>query len=123
MPRTAIIIGILLMLLGIVSFLLSGFQSWTALIPTGFGLILVALGFVARQEKSRRDAMHAAAGVGMIGLLGTVGGFVKLFRLLKGDEGLRPGAVISQSIMFVLCTIFVGLAVNSFIEARRKREQ
>jgi hypothetical protein len=123
MPRTAIIIGILLMLLGIVSFLLSGFQSWTALIPTGFGLILVALGFVARQEKSRRDAMHAAAGVGVIGLLGTVGGFVKLFRLLKGDEGLRPGAVVSQSIMFVLCTIFVGLAVNSFIEARRKREQ
>jgi fluoride ion exporter CrcB/FEX len=123
MPRTAVIIGTLLILLGVVSFLLSGFQSWTALIPTGFGLILAALGFVAQQEKSRRDAMHAAAGVGVIGLLGTVGGFVKLFRLLKGDEGLRPGAVVGQSIMFVLCTIFVGLAVNSFIEARRNRER
>jgi fluoride ion exporter CrcB/FEX len=67
--------------------------------------------------------MHAAAGVGLIGLLATVSGFVKLYRLLNGDEGLRPAAVISQSIMFVLCTIFVGLAVNSFIEARRKREQ
>jgi hypothetical protein len=123
MPRTAVIIGALLILLGILSFLLSGFQSWTALIPTGFGLIIAALGVVARQEKSRRDAMHAAAGVGLIGLLATVSGFVKLYRLLNGDEGLRPAAVISQSIMFVLCTIFVGLAVNSFIEARRKREQ
>jgi uncharacterized membrane protein len=123
MPRTAVIIGALLILLGILSFLLSGFQSWTALIPTGFGLIIAALGVVARQEKSRRDAMHAAAGVGLIGLLATVSGFVKLYRLLNGDEGLRPAAVISQSIMFVLCTIFVGLAVKSFIEARRKREQ
>lgn len=123
MPRTAVLIGTLLTLLGIVSFLLSGFQSWTALIPAGFGIILVALGFVARQEKSRRDAMHAAAGVGLIGLLGSVSGFVKLFRLLQGDEGLRPAAVISQSIMFVLCTVFVGLAVSSFIDARRKRAQ
>jgi hypothetical protein len=123
MPKTAIIVGIMLVLLGIVSFLLSGGQSWTALIPTAFGLILIALGLVARREKSRKDAMHAAAAVGLIALLGSVSGFLKLFTLLRGGEVQRPAAVISQSIMFALSAIFVGLAVNSFIEARKNRER
>jgi glucose uptake protein GlcU len=121
MPRITIIIGTLLVLLGIVSFLVSGGQSWTALIPTAVGLIFAALGVVARNEKKRRDAMHAAAAVGLIALLGSVGGFLKLFSLIRGDEVPRTGAVISQSIMFILTAVFVGLAVNSFIEARRKR--
>jgi uncharacterized membrane protein YpjA len=123
MPKITITVGTLLILLGIVSFLVSGGQSWTALIPTAFGLIFAALGLVARNEKKRRDAMHAAAAVGVIALLGSVGGFLNLFPLIRGEDVPRPGAVIAQSIMFILTAIFVGFAVNSFIEARKKRNQ
>ena len=70
----------------------------------------------------RKHAMHAAAAVGLIALLGSASGFFKLFSLLAGEEVLRPGAVIAQSIMFVLSALFVGLAVNSFITARRNRQ-
>jgi len=121
MHKSAVIIGILLILLGIISFLLSGGQSFTALIPTAFGLVLVGLGQLARREQARRHAMHAAAAVGLLALLGSVSGFVKVFSLLRGDEVLRPAAVVAQSIMFVLSAVFVGLAVNSFIQARKKR--
>jgi hypothetical protein len=121
-PQSAVIIGILLVLLGVVSFLASGGQSPTALIPTAFGIVLAGLGLLARKEALRKHAMHAAAAVGLIAILGSASGFFKLFTLLSGDEVLRPAAVVAQSIMFVLSALFVGLAVNSFIKARRNRQ-
>jgi protein-S-isoprenylcysteine O-methyltransferase Ste14 len=122
MPLSAILIGILLILLGIVSYLMSAGESLTAFIPTAFGIVLAGLGLLARKEALRKHAMHAAAAVGLIALLGSASGFFKLFSLLAGEEVLRPGAVIAQSIMFVLSALFVGLAVNSFITARRNRQ-
>ena len=122
MPKSAIVIGMLLILLGVVSFLASGGESPTALIPAAFGLVLAALGVLARKDTFRRHAMHAAAAVGLVGILGSAGGFFKLFSLLSGNEVLRPAAVIAQSIMFVLSALFVGLAINSFIKARRNRQ-
>jgi hypothetical protein len=121
-PKSAIIIGILLILLGVVSFLASGGQSLTALIPAAFGLVLTALGLLARKETARKHAMHAAAAVGLIAILGSASGFFKLFSLLNGNEVLRPAAVVAQSIMFALSALFVGLAVNSFIKARKNRQ-
>jgi hypothetical protein len=121
-PKSAIIIGSLLILLGVVSFLGSGGQSLTALIPAAFGLVLAALGLLARKETARKHAMHAAAAVGLVGILGSASGFFKLFSLLSGNEVLRPAAVIAQSIMFVLSALFVGLAVNSFVKVRRNRQ-
>jgi hypothetical protein len=121
LPKSAVIIGILLILLGVVSLLASGGQSLTALIPAAFGLVLAALGVLARKETARRHAMHAAAAVSLISILGSASGFFKLFSLLSGDEVLRPAAVVAQSIMFVLSALFVALAVKSFIKARRNR--
>jgi drug/metabolite transporter (DMT)-like permease len=124
MPNTTIWTGVLLILLGVSSYVGSGAQSYTALIPAAFGLILLPLGLVAkRKETARRDAMHAAAAIGLIALLGSVSGFVNLFKLLRGSEVARPAAVISQSIMFLISAVFVGLAVQSFIEARQKKKE
>jgi hypothetical protein len=124
MPNTTIWTGILFVLLGVISYLASGGQSYTALIPTAFGLILLPLGFVAkRKESARRDAMHGAAAIGLIALLGSVSGFVQCLKLLAGREVARPAAAISQSIMFLLSAVFVGLAIQSFIEARRKKKE
>jgi hypothetical protein len=121
MPLSAILTGTLLIILGIVSYMVSGGESPTALIPTAFGIVLASLGLLARKEALRKHAMHAAAAVGLIALLGSASGFLKLFTLLGGDEVLRPAAVIAQSIMFVLSALFVGLAINSFVKARRNR--
>lgn len=123
MQKTTVITGTLLITLGVASYALTGARSATALIPAAFGGILLALGIIARREKMRRDAMHAAAAVGLIALAGSVSGFVALFTLLGGGTVARPAAVITQSMMFLISVVFVGLAVNSFIEARRNREK
>jgi hypothetical protein len=120
MPFIAIAFGDLLLLLGIIGYVVTGMESWTALIPAFFGLPINILGLAALKADWRKHAMHAAAGLSLLGLLGSGRGLVQLFTLLGGGEVERPGAVISQSIMAVLCFVFLLLCVFSFVNARRQ---
>jgi uncharacterized membrane protein (UPF0136 family) len=116
MASTAITFGMLLTLLGLAGYFLTGTSSPTALIPAFFGLILVVLGFLARSESIRKHAMHAAAAVALIGCGGA------LFSLLRAPLATRPAiAVFSQAAMVVLTGVFVALCVRSFRAARRAR--
>jgi len=119
MPNLAKLIGILLCLLGILSYTLSDGASWTALIPALFGIPLFFLGFFARNEKARKHLMHVAVIVALLGFLGSIPGLLALPTLIGGGELARPGAVAAQSVMALLCLVFVVFAVRSFIQARR----
>jgi hypothetical protein len=121
MPSTAILFGVLLILLGFAGWLGSGMESPTALIPTVFGLLLCIAGAAARKESRRKHAMHAAAMIGLLGFLGSASGLAELPALLSGGEVARPAAVASKSAMAILSALFVGLCVRSFISARRAR--
>jgi uncharacterized membrane protein len=116
MASTTILFGILLTLLGLVGYFLTGASSPTALIPALFGLLLLVLGFLARSESMRKHAMHAAAAVALVGCVGA------LVPLLRTPSGVRPAmAVFSQVTMAVLTALFVVLCVRSFRAARRAR--
>jgi O-antigen/teichoic acid export membrane protein len=116
MASTTIVFGVLLTLLGLGGYFLTGTSSVTALIPAIFGLLLLVLGFLARSEAVRKHAMHAAAAVALVGCAGA------LFSLARTPTGPRsPMAVFSQAAMVVLTAVFVGLCVRSFIDARRAR--
>jgi hypothetical protein len=119
MPRLTIIYGLLLAILGIGAYFASGQASVTALIPAFFGVPLAALGLLALGDGARKHAMHAAAALATLGLLGTAPGVIKLIGALAGDELARPTAVAVQTIMAVLSAVFVALCVRSFIQARR----
>jgi uncharacterized membrane protein len=119
MTNTSLVIGSLLAVLGVVGYLGTGMQSFTALIPTLFGLLFILLGAVGRRERMRRHAMHAAAALSLIGLVATARGLVNMYPMLRGEVLERPAAVIAQAIMAVLCAVFLALAVRSFIAARR----
>ena len=121
MAGISIGIGVALTLLGIVGYAASGAASLTALIPAAFGIALTILGMLARNERLRKHTMHAAALLAVIGFAATVSGFVKLLTLVGGGTVERPSAVAAQSIMAVLCAVFVVMAVRSFILARRAR--
>jgi uncharacterized membrane protein len=120
LAKTAILLGVTLILLGIISYFGTGRQSITALIPTFFGILILITGILGRNEKYKKHAMHAAVMLALLGFLGTLSGMFKLFTLLNGRGVARPEAVIVQSIMAVLCVIFVIMGVQSFIKARRK---
>lgn len=127
MARIAMFFGALLVILGIVLYSqseLEGLRKLTALIPAAIGLLLVLLGQIASggSEKMRMHTMHAAA---MLGLIGLIGGAVMAVRgaiALSSDSPPSKLALGGQAIMAVLCGVFVGLCVKSFIDVRRARK-
>ncbi len=118
MANNAIIIGVLLILLGVGFYAASGANSWTALLPAILGALLLACGLAARQKESwRKHAMHVAAAVALLGALGSLGRAVPA---LLGGTGSTL-AITEQLIAAGLMLVFVALAVQSFIAARRER--
>jgi len=119
--KTTILFGALLTLLGLITYfgaesLGASKRSMTALIPAFVGLPLAILGVVAQNPGARKHAMHAAAALALLGFLASAGRFISV--------GAAPTSVgpIALLIMAVLCGLFVGLCVRSFIAARRARE-
>ncbi len=117
MPSTTRSFGVLLIVLGAASYTMTGRTSVTALIPAFFGVALVILALVARNEAARKHAMHAAVAIGLIGALASLGRAVPA--VMNGDA-TRP-AVLAQLAMAVLLIVYVALGVQSFIAARKAR--
>ncbi len=121
MWKSAVSTGVLLIVIGVGGYVGTGQASVTALIPAGLGVLLVLSGALARQERWRKHAMHAAAAVGLLGFLGAAPGLIKAVRMLGGAEMERPVAVLLMAITAVICALFVGACVRSFVDARLKR--
>jgi len=122
MPIITIIAGILLDIIGTTAWLMTDRQSITALIPSILGTILLLLGiFSLAKPHLRKHFMHVAAIIGLLGVLGSAKGLFSLPALLSGAEVVRPIAVIAQSATAVVCLVFLGLCIKSFIDARRRR--
>jgi hypothetical protein len=121
MPTTAIITGAVLILTGVVGYVATDGVSPTALLPALLGLVLAVLGVVAqRSEGARRQAMHAAVLVALLGALGSLPQFLQLGDALSGTAD-RPAAAYAGTVTVLVCAVFVALGVRSFIAARRSR--
>ena len=118
MPATTRLIGIVLMIIGLASYWLTGRTSITALIPAFFGVVFVILAYVARNESARRHAMHVAVAVGLLGVLGTLG---RAIPAVMNGQLTRP-AVIAQIVTGLVLGYYVFLGVQSFRAARRARK-
>jgi len=95
-------------------------MSPTALIPAFFGGALAICGLLAFKDGMRKHAMHAAAAIALLGGLGAPYPIIK--RVVKGtDVNFSEPAVVSAALTTVICFIFVGLCVNSFIQAKKAR--
>lgn len=117
MPGTTRLFGLILIVLGIASYTMTGRTSLTAMIPAFFGAVLVICALAARREAARKHAMHVAVAVGLLGGLAALARGIPA--ALSGDAS-RP-AVISQLVMGILLLIYVALGVQSFIAARKAR--
>ena len=123
MAKLSIGLGIVLILLGLISYFGISSESVTALIPAFIGVPILLLGFLALNEKYKKHAMHIAAVLMLIGFGGTVSGLIKFFRMIGGEVFERPSAITVQAIMAVLCLAFLILAIKSFLDARRKKSE
>jgi uncharacterized membrane protein HdeD (DUF308 family) len=107
--------GIALILVGIGGFLPT--HAPTAMIPAYLGILLIICGVIALNPSYRMHAMHGAVTLALLGFFAAGG------RLAVSLSKPNPSsiAVTSQSLMTVLCCVFVILCVRSFIAARRAR--
>ena len=126
MAKLTIGFGAVLILLGAWGFVSTGSAHSTALIPTGFGLVLALAGALANTENAKRRMlwMHVAVTVGLLGFLGAASRVTVEYSHAHGAP-LAPEAAVAvgyQLAMAAICLLFVGLCVRSFIAARRSRK-
>jgi hypothetical protein len=119
MTKGTIFFGIFLIFLGVGSYLLTGRQSVTAMIPSFFGLIILPMGLLALvKPQHKRHFLHVSAAVSLLAILGTVKGLWSFVLMLGGQDVLRPQAVTVQAIMCLCSSVYLGFCVRSFVLAR-----
>ena len=123
MAKITVLFGIVLIILGVASFVLTGNKFPTSLIPVAFGILLVTFGSMAETPVAKRRMlfMHIAVTVGLLGFLGTAQSLFQVVQLFKGKLFPYPAAIEEKAAMALLMLIHVLLCVRSFITARRTR--
>src|SRR5437660_1316301 len=84
MPGVTMVTGAVLAVIGWVVFDATGREHWTALIPAGLGVVLLALGALSFKEGLRKHTMHAAAALAALGFLAFAGRGVPSWLVLVG---------------------------------------
>ena len=124
MAKITIFFGVLLVILGAAFYSLAVPHAPTSLIPLYFGVLLILLGALANTGDPRRRMlfMHIAVTVGLLGFLFPFGRAIRgAIKLAQGLAVAHPRAIQEQMLMALLCLVFTGLCVRSFIVARRSR--
>lgn len=122
MPNFTIRIGLLLVALGTVSYVLTEGASLTAFIPAAFGALLALCGIVALRRSTMRPlAMHVAALLALIGVVGTASALLQVPGWLADEASPRPAAVARASMATILI-VYLGFSVKSFVDARLRRK-
>ena len=126
MPKVTVIFGLLLCALSAAVLVAKGeFKMGTWLIPSCVGLPLIVLGLVAaKSAAARMHVMHAAVTLALLGgLLALFQGVSQIVRLAFQGKEIQPLAATMIWAMAILCFVFVGMCVQSFIAARKAREK
>lgn len=122
MAKVTLVFAVLLIALGLVGFLGTGSQHYTALIPTWFGVALGVFGLLAMSpsEARRKLFMHISVTIGLVGFLGGAAEAVRGY-VHSTSAGVAPDmiALASKLTMAGLLLVYVVLCVRSFIAARR----
>lgn len=118
MPRTTMLVGAALVVIGVAAWAITAFASWTALIPSIIGLVLFLLGLLAVKTGKQKLYIHIALLVALVGIAGTVPNALKLGDVFSGAAE-RPAAVVTSALTLILLVVYLVLGVRSFITARR----
>jgi hypothetical protein len=123
MAKITILFAVLFIALGLVGFIGTGSQHYTALIPAALGLLLGIFGLLSFSPDAgrRKLYMHINVTLGLLGFLGTAMGLIQWFQMVAGAAVKNPPATQSKAIMALLSLIYVALCIRSFIAARKAR--
>jgi hypothetical protein len=127
MAKPTLVVAFLLVAVGVAGYLVghpdpaTGHVSYTALIPAWMGLALGILGAVSFNDHARKHAMHAAAIVGLLAIIGDGMQLLKTFNNTETAPDVRNLKLASMGATLVICVIFLALCIRSFVLARKNR--
>lgn len=124
MSKITMLFGALLCGVSLLGLLIAGkVASVTIFIPMFVGVPLFLLGLFSELKPTlRKHLMHVAVTLGLLGALAALGrGIPQLIKMAGGAE-VDPLPLASVWTMILLCSTYVVLCVQSFIQARRARE-
>ena len=105
-------VGLVLVLLGIASYVITGARSVTALIPTVLGAVLILCGVIAtRRRELRTVVLPLAIAVAPLGFLATATALGQVGTLLSGPA--RPALVARASMAAVLLVYLMVATIAS----------
>ena len=112
--------GVLLVVLGVASYVTTGAASVTALIPAAVGAVLAVCGLVASRSRAPRPvALHVALAIALVGLLGTVTALGRIGSVLMTGGPARP-ALVARASMAVILLVYVAVALRAIVKSRRQ---
>lgn len=118
MPIATQLAGFVLTMIGIGTFLATGAEEFTALLPAVFGVALWGAGFLAERDQAKRKAaMHAAVLVALLGLVATAPTALGVGAMGDASDAAR----IESWLTVVVCAVYLVAGVRSFVVARRAR--
>jgi hypothetical protein len=121
MVKVTLVFAVLLIVLGVAGYLVSGSMHPTALIPAWFG---VALGFggllaISPSESRRKLFMHINVSIGALGFLGGVVEVIRGYVHATFPDQTSMIAMASKLALTTLMLIYLLLCMRSFKDARR----
>jgi hypothetical protein len=119
MRKLTATLALVLIALGVGLYVGTDRESVTALIPAFFGVAFGLCAILASTPVRRRHALHVAALLALLGAGGGARGIPDVVTLLGGGSVERPAAAWGQLAMMLLCLLFLGFAIRSFVVARR----
>ncbi len=123
MRTTTIVTGLLLFLLGPIFYAMGGqVKSFTAFIPSIFGVALLVCGFLSTTPKSTKMAMHIAVLAATLGVVGSMRFVSKWPALFSGGAVANNLGALSGLLLFLLCGFFVVRSVLWFLGNRSNRK-
>ncbi len=110
---TSIVAGMVLVLVGIVSYVLSDFASLTALIPAFIGFFFALLGVIARATAADRPAILAIGALSVFAIGGSLRGVSDIVALVTGGSPDSAVAAVSQGATIAISLVLL-VAVFQF---------
>ena len=104
-------VGVLLVVFGAASYVMTGAASLTALIPCIVGAALALCGVLAsRSRRSRPVALMVATSIAAVGLMGTVGALARLASTLSSGGHATP-SLVARSSMALILLVYLAFAI------------
>ena len=123
MVRLTRVTGVVLIVLGLVYFVMTGSTHPTPLIPSIWGLLLLLCGISAISPDTKRVMlwMHIAVTLGLLGFLFPGVRAAMTYAHPAALTVVKRTAAQEEVIMAIICLVFTAMCVRNFVANRRAR--